>query len=586
MSEVRLIVREAAGDWSGTIHGSCADQAIAAISADPITLEELEAATERFAKRDKNHRFYTNLRRGGSTEPYDAGLVVIDLVARLIVVDSTYSAPGHEGSIYYHRGQCGTNKSVRYSLADDWLFLSDGDNWRHIAETRRQERTARPNRDARDVFYGRPMLEFVARECFVAFARRNEIAAAVCQPRSDVDQAAHTSRAAAAKPVVNDPITPEEWPGQARYASPFYDTLKQIHAGWLLTPRDDLGGVCPRDVALDRHDHISRDLDDRCEQWSRLGECPRGLDESSDAFINGGFGTHELVKYYGLVRQLLWSSWERLTELAQEPAMGHGLDSYAVGDFLTTEVPRLERIREAWLDTPDAEMHGRTPRSIVARERARLPEAVTGEDAMIDPDCPCCQMMAEMPGPTFWHLDGSSMDDDFAFDIYRRTREEWEEERRSWDEYGKRLDAERSERERLGVADSLPHDDSGDAIWSRNFAVGDIAALPLRTRVFVVGSRLADLIVGLRGGANREGASPEAQRHIDELNRHFGNLRELLLSSDSSLAEALFEPVLRRFGEALDAVATDHAPVASQCESLAVTLQKLLNPSLREENDD
>jgi hypothetical protein len=35
---------------------------------------------------------------------------------------------------------------------------------------------------------------------------------------------------------------------------------------------------------------------------------------------------------------------------------------------------------------------------------------------------------AEMSGPSFWHLDGSSMDDDFAFDMYHRTREEWEEE--------------------------------------------------------------------------------------------------------------------------------------------------------------
>jgi hypothetical protein len=42
MSEVRLVVREVAGDWSGTIHGSCADRAVAALSADPVTLEELE----------------------------------------------------------------------------------------------------------------------------------------------------------------------------------------------------------------------------------------------------------------------------------------------------------------------------------------------------------------------------------------------------------------------------------------------------------------------------------------------------------------------------------------------------------------
>ena len=69
---------------------------------------------------------------------------------------------------------------------------------------------------------------------------------------------------------------------------------------------------------------------------------------------------------------------------------------------------------------------------------------------MIDPDCLCCQMLDDMPGPVFWHLDGSGMDDEFAFDMYHRTREEWEEERRSEEERSRRFNAEWSERERLG----------------------------------------------------------------------------------------------------------------------------------------
>jgi hypothetical protein len=50
MSEVRLVVREPARDWSGTVHGSLADCAIAALSADPVSLAELETACARFAK--------------------------------------------------------------------------------------------------------------------------------------------------------------------------------------------------------------------------------------------------------------------------------------------------------------------------------------------------------------------------------------------------------------------------------------------------------------------------------------------------------------------------------------------------------
>ena len=83
MSEVRLVLREEGRDWSGTIHGSCADRAVAALSADPVTLEELEVAVTRFAKPVPKSRFFANLSPGLRDQSYDAGLVVIDLVARL-----------------------------------------------------------------------------------------------------------------------------------------------------------------------------------------------------------------------------------------------------------------------------------------------------------------------------------------------------------------------------------------------------------------------------------------------------------------------------------------------------------------------
>ena len=44
MREVRLVVREETGDWAGTMHGSDVDRAVAALSADPVALAELELA--------------------------------------------------------------------------------------------------------------------------------------------------------------------------------------------------------------------------------------------------------------------------------------------------------------------------------------------------------------------------------------------------------------------------------------------------------------------------------------------------------------------------------------------------------------
>jgi hypothetical protein len=575
MSDVRLVVREAGRDWSGTIHGSCADRAIAALSADPATLAELEVASARFAKPNPNGRFFGNLVPGLSAEPHDAGLVIIDLVARLVVAASTYSSPSPKGFVEYHDGCCCTDTCLRYHLADDWLFLRESSSWTQVAEERRRERAANPLVDARAVFYGRLLWEFIARETFAAFARRNEIAAAVRQEWTKkarkrlADEANLALDQVDANRLTDEEITPKTWPGQERYASPFYNTLRQIHAAWLLTRRADLGGVCPREIALERHDHLMADMEDRCSQWSLLEECPQGLEESSHAFRYGGFGTHELVMYHELVRELLWSCWERLTELGQAAHV-------TLGDFLATEVPRLERVAAEWLDTPNPENHSRTPRSIIDRERARLPEGVSGHEAMVDPDCPCCQMLGEMPGPWFWHLDGCNMDDDFVFDIYCRTREEWEEEQRDWEEHRRRFDAAWAERKRLGVTDSRPGADEANAIWSRSFAVGDNAAVPLGIRVFGIGGHLAELIVDLRAGADRECTPPAAQQLIDKLNRAFGNLRELLQTAEPSLADALLDPVLERVTETLATVETSRPDLAPKCESLTNDLHKLL----------
>jgi len=481
---------------------------------------------------------------------------------------------------------------LRYHLADDWHISTNSQGWRDVAEERRREQAAKPVRDAREVFYGRPMLEFIVREIFAAFARRHEIAAAVRADRAErarqrlADKAEHAPGQMDAGLLSEEEIIAQMWPGEGRSVSPFYDTIRQIHAAWMLNPREDLGGSCPREIALDRHGHLTWDMQDRCQQWSLTGACAPGLPKSSHAFQHGGFGTHELVKYYDLIRELLWSCWEQLAEHANVVKGGHRLESLTVGDFLATEVPRLERVREALLDAPDPECHGRTPRSIIDRERARLPMVMSGHEAMHDPDCPCCQMAADMPGPAFWHLDGSAMDDDFAFDMYHPTREEWEEQQRRWEEHRRRFNAEWAERERLGVKDSMSKADGSPNVWSRSFQVADTANVPLGIRVFGIGCHLAELIVGLRAGADRESTPPEAQRHIDQLNRDFGNLREMLQSDDSSLAQALIDPVLDRFAESLSSVATARADLALQCEALTSELSEILNPPPPEASSD
>jgi len=186
--------------------------------------------------------------------------------------------------------------------------------------------------------------------------------------------------------------------------------------------------------------------------------------------------------------------------------------------------------------------------------------------------------MADMPGPVFWHLDGCHMDDDFAFDIYHRIREEWEAEQRKWEEHRQRFDAEMEERRRLGLTDSGFGKEGEQTVWKSSFSMGDDAEAPLGVRLFGIGGHLAELVVDIRGEAGSDSVAPEAQGFLDQLNRDFGNLRELLQSSEPSLAEALLEPVLDRFAESLAAVASARPDLSAKCESLAKSLARFLEP--------
>ena len=286
------------------------------------------------------------------------------------------------------------------------------------------------------------------------------------------------------------------------------------------------------------------------------------------AFRFGGFGTHEIVIYYDLLRHLLGSCRRRLAETAGETTPCADLEFGTLGDFLTTEVPRLERLRDDWLDAPDAEFHGRTPRSVIDHERARIPEAVSGDETVIDHDCPLCQMNADMPGPVFWHLDGCNMDPDFAFSLHG-THEEWEEEQRDYEEFNRRFESKREEEKRLGVEYPGAGYGDPDFVWSRSFVAGDTSDAPLELRLFTVGSHLAELIVDLK-------QPTEDRALIDRLGRDFGNLRDVTLTADMDRAAALVEPVLDRFRATLDAVAQARMDLVAKCADLQQRLSQFL----------
>jgi hypothetical protein len=443
MSEVKLNLVDAERVLHGTIHGSLVDACVAALSAEPETIAELEAALARYHKpRDANGYFScfystqcstgsclsnpgsspdnSKLRDALDTEPWDAGVVVIDLAARMVGCESTYSQPGPEGEVFYHDGQALTDIPVLYRVPDDWLFVNSVDAYQWSRERHVRERAAKPPCDFRPILFGLPLLQFLV-NAYVSLPVESARGATTGELPSGDD---------------------ETW------QEPFAKEVSTIQARWLLTPREDLQGQSPREVLLAHQDFIDFDLHTRSLQWSLQDEGPPCLASTSFAYRFAGFGTHEWVLYYDLVRHLLHSLFE-----TQSTAGARHVED--VNELLTT----LDQIKTDWLESPQADLDGRVPAILIDNERKRLPQAMRPRDMIVDDDCPMCQMFGDETSPLgmgvgFWHLDGSRMDDDFAFSSCQ-TRQEWEVENRRREEFDKEFNRRWAEREQ-GIARGEP----------------------------------------------------------------------------------------------------------------------------------
>ncbi|MDQ1638530.1 MAG: hypothetical protein QOF62_1869 [Pyrinomonadaceae bacterium] len=440
MSEVKLNLVDAERVLHGTIHGSFVDACVAALSAEPETIAELEVALARYHKlRDAENHFAwfssiylptntssTNfglapdnpepvhsLAAALDAEPWDAGIVVIDLAARIVAIDSLYSQPGPEGEVFFHDGQALTDIPILYRVPDDWLFVNSVDAYRWSRERRIRERAVKPACDLRPILFGRPLLEFIVNAYFSLPVERRTTLISPADVETDNNEAA------------DEPLASE---------------ISAIHARWLLTPRADLRGESPRDVLLAQQDFIEFDLHTRSLQWSLQNEGPPCLSKDSFAYRFAGFGMHEWILYYDLVRHLLQSLFD-----LQSTADVRNAES--VNEILAT----LEQIETEWLESPQPDLDGRIPAILIDNERKRLPQALRPRDMIIDEDCPACQMFGDETSPLgmgvgFWHLDGCNMDDDFAFSSFK-TRQEWEVENRRREEFNREFNRKWAERE-------------------------------------------------------------------------------------------------------------------------------------------
>jgi hypothetical protein len=457
MSEVKLNLIDGRQILCGTIHGSIGDACVAALSAEPESVSELEAALKRYmgGGRSGNNPLPNDPNAIESVvknppglfasfhqvseideEPWDAGILIIDLAARIVAAESSYSQPQARGEVPYHDGQRSTELAVLYAVSDEWKFLKGITEYKACSLERNRERANKAPLDTRSVLYGPALLEFI-----VNSVRQSPIC---------VEARLESQNSIGEVFVANDVLS-----GAADETTEtiIAGELSAIHAHWLMTCRDDLAGQSPRDVLLAKQHFIDFDLHTRQLQWTMQGEGPPCLSPDFFAYRFAGFGTHECVLYYDLVRHLLGSALHFRN--AGQP----------IG--LETELAWLEQIKNEWLENPQEDCGGRIPAIVIDNERRRLPNALQSRDMIIDDDCELCVMSANEVamgyGPGFWCLDGSHMDDGFAFSFFR-TQEEWDEENRRREEFNREFNRRWEEREQR-LARGEPVDEEFGLDW-------------------------------------------------------------------------------------------------------------------------
>jgi len=560
MSEVKLVIRDANEDRSGIVHGSVADCFIAALSADPVSITELDAAVDRFALESPVRGHFPHFRHRLDTEPWDAGLVVIDLAARLVVIDSSYSTPGQKGTVIRNNVENveGGQANLRYRMSDEWMFLRDAMNWEGMARMRRQQRADQPGIDLHEIFYGEPMLRFIINGCRKQFAHRDEIAKRVhiewIESRRRWNERYATEPQPDPESLTMHDLAHAKDRTEDIEQRIYHDTIRDIHADWLMAPCPELNDQLPRAVMLRDHDRLRGDMSDREDQWSALERCPPGISPESHAFQFSGFNTNEIVMYYDYVREVAWSCWDRLRTMPDNELTALETSQTALEEFTREEVNRLRAVGDDWLDAPWDEDPMRTPRGIINLERRRQPNG--GQFHPIDPDCPCCQELAAMPGIGFWHMDGCNMDDLFAFDYHYDTIEAWEKNQEDYRELSDQMDEEwkLAKEWKLPPQFSEPSAEFGD-VWRLVVKETD-GEIPLGRRLNRVGHEAISVIVQFRIAAKHD-AGFATEQYIETLQLGFAHLQQACEKSIARKLSPDVEPNVTRLLDAVDELIFD-----------------------------
>jgi len=261
-------------------------------------------------------------------------------------------------------------------------------------------------------------------------------------------------------------VQSERWPSRdADGERSYYPLTIEVHRDWLMTPRDDLGGLMPRQMLHGAHEWIDRLVWAQRMRFDDGGEMVAAPDDVV-GYETAPMGSEEMVIYFDLCRELIAAAWFWCEEEETQRRLREGEDCRpALAEFLSG-------VKTDWLASPFE--GGSPPSFIIQCSRRRVPRGagvpIVGmserqtEQHVIDCDCPICEMMADGKfGVAFAHLDGHhlDLDDEFAFSMHE-TREAWEAQQREFAEMSASIERDRVEREAAGETEP----DEFASVWS------------------------------------------------------------------------------------------------------------------------
>jgi hypothetical protein len=403
MALVDVLLSDPHRSLRGQVSPLFARAIVAALSANPTTLVELDLALSRFAKRIGERSLLEDfcpivpeLFAGHHTDPRDPRItdvptptvactwtadavpqtgILIDLPARVVVAQGVGFRVETYGRVSYVDDNPDREVATRFSLSPSWTVLPEGfpaekmdevggiaSEWMRVVAQQRKVRASLLRVDDVAVLYDR-LLEFLA-EAMLSYRFKDS----------------------------DDPI-------------------RDIHAEWLLTARADLFGACPRDLLIGRIEEIDDEMSAREWEWSVLKECPPPLPADSEAVRESGHGIKEYAIYYEMIRYLLAEAWSRLD----------GCQQFTQATLVDT----LRAWRDEWLDRPGYDgVRGCTPRWVIEQERRRVPWVVEEHDQFHDPDCPICRWSKQLDTPSFHQIMVCHEEEGFAFS-FCESEEEW-----------------------------------------------------------------------------------------------------------------------------------------------------------------